>query len=72
MYRYSIITDIQQMAYYLSRRAWSEGSWFDVDESFQALKMAHAGISLSEQEASVASPFTSKIANIECVPHLIR
>ncbi|CAO2631483.1 Probable cation-transporting ATPase 13A5 [Lemmus lemmus] len=37
-----------------------------------ALKMAHAGISLSEQEASVASPFTSKTANIECVPHLIR
>ncbi|XP_033618460.1 probable cation-transporting ATPase 13A5 isoform X2 [Fukomys damarensis] len=37
-----------------------------------ALKMAHAGISLSEQEASVASPFTSKAANIECVPHLIR
>ncbi|XP_057596159.1 probable cation-transporting ATPase 13A5 [Hippopotamus amphibius kiboko] len=37
-----------------------------------ALKMAHAGISLSEQEASVASPFTSKTANITCVPHLIR
>ncbi|XP_005344847.1 probable cation-transporting ATPase 13A5 [Microtus ochrogaster] len=37
-----------------------------------ALKMAHAGISLSEQEASVASPFTSKTPNIECVPHLIR
>lgn len=28
---------------------------------FQALKMAHAGISLSEAEASVASPFTSKV-----------
>uniref|UniRef100_A0A2I3H3J7 Cation-transporting ATPase n=1 Tax=Nomascus leucogenys TaxID=61853 RepID=A0A2I3H3J7_NOMLE len=38
----------------------------------QALKMAHVGISLSEQEASVASPFTSKTPNIECVPHLIR
>ncbi|MGH0126672.1 UNVERIFIED_CONTAM: hypothetical protein FKN15_021194 [Acipenser sinensis] len=37
-----------------------------------ALKMAHAGISLSEQDASVASPFTSKIPNIECVPLLIR
>uniref|UniRef100_A0A8B9EFE4 Cation-transporting ATPase n=1 Tax=Anser cygnoides TaxID=8845 RepID=A0A8B9EFE4_ANSCY len=39
---------------------------------FQALKMAHAGISLSEQEASVASPFTSQIPNIQCVPELIR
>ncbi|XP_072474978.1 probable cation-transporting ATPase 13A4 isoform X2 [Notamacropus eugenii] len=38
----------------------------------KALKMAHAGISLSEQEASVASPFTSKTPTIECVPHLIK
>ena len=38
----------------------------------QALKAAHAGISLSETEASVASPFTSKIPNISCVPKVIR
>ena len=37
-----------------------------------ALKMAHAGISLSEAEASVASPFTSKTPNIECVPTVIK
>ncbi|GAB6018631.1 hypothetical protein CHUAL_000313 [Chamberlinius hualienensis] len=37
-----------------------------------ALKTAHAGISLSEAEASVASPFTSKTPNISCVPNLIR
>ncbi|XP_061456915.1 polyamine-transporting ATPase 13A2 isoform X2 [Rhineura floridana] len=37
-----------------------------------ALKAADVGISLSEAEASVASPFTSKIANIECVPIVIR
>uniref|UniRef100_A0A8C8S3U9 Cation-transporting ATPase n=1 Tax=Pelusios castaneus TaxID=367368 RepID=A0A8C8S3U9_9SAUR len=37
-----------------------------------ALKMAHAGISLSPQEASVASPFTSQTPSIECVPELIR
>ncbi|XP_023653854.1 polyamine-transporting ATPase 13A3-like isoform X2 [Paramormyrops kingsleyae] len=37
-----------------------------------ALKRAHSGISLSELEASVASPFTSKIPNISCVPNLIR
>ncbi|KAJ8784449.1 hypothetical protein J1605_008293 [Eschrichtius robustus] len=40
--------------------------------SFQALKMAHAGILLSEQEASVASPFTLETANIECASHLIK
>ena len=37
-----------------------------------ALKTAHAGISLSEAEASVASPFTSKDPNISCVLSLIR
>ncbi|XP_067167335.1 polyamine-transporting ATPase 13A2 isoform X3 [Apteryx mantelli] len=37
-----------------------------------ALKAADVGISLSEAEASVASPFTSRIANIECVPTVIR
>ncbi|XP_064645637.1 polyamine-transporting ATPase 13A3-like [Lineus longissimus] len=37
-----------------------------------ALKCAHAGISLSVAEASVASPFTSKEPNIECVQRLIR
>ncbi|KAG2462182.1 AT133 ATPase, partial [Polypterus senegalus] len=37
-----------------------------------ALKRAHSGISLSELEASVASPFTSKTPSISCVPNLIR
>ena len=37
-----------------------------------ALKAADAGISLSEAEASVASPFTSKTPDISCVPILIR
>ncbi|KAG2459354.1 AT132 ATPase, partial [Polypterus senegalus] len=37
-----------------------------------ALKAADVGISLSEAEASVASAFTSKIDNIECVPLIIR
>lgn len=35
-----------------------------------ALKAAHIGISLSEAEASVAAPFTSKLQNISCVKHL--
>ena len=37
-----------------------------------ALKAAHAGISLSTADASVASPFTSKNPTIECVPTIIR
>lgn len=37
-----------------------------------ALKAAHAGISLSLAEASVAAPFTSKNVHIGCVPYLIR
>ena len=37
-----------------------------------SLKQAHAGVSLSEAEASVASPFTSKTPNISCIPTLIR
>ncbi|XP_051493464.1 polyamine-transporting ATPase 13A2 isoform X1 [Apus apus] len=37
-----------------------------------ALRAADVGISLSEAEASVASPFTSRVANIECVPSVIR
>ncbi|XP_013178033.1 PREDICTED: probable cation-transporting ATPase 13A3 [Papilio xuthus] len=35
-----------------------------------ALKAAHVGISLSEADASVAAPFTSKEQNIRCVKHL--
>ena len=38
----------------------------------EALKAAHAGISLSEAEASVAAPFTSRNNNIECVVTVMR
>ncbi|XP_023236107.1 probable cation-transporting ATPase 13A3 [Centruroides sculpturatus] len=37
-----------------------------------ALKAAHTGVSLSVAEASVASPFTSRVQNIQCIPLLIR
>ncbi|XP_076256726.1 polyamine-transporting ATPase 13A3-like [Rhynchophorus ferrugineus] len=37
-----------------------------------ALKAAHVGISLSEAESSVASPFTSKEPNISCTPKVIK
>lgn len=37
-----------------------------------ALKAADVGISLSEAEASVAAPFTSKTMDIGCVVDVIR
>lgn len=37
-----------------------------------ALKAAHTGISLSDAESSVASPFTSRDPNIECIVQVIR
>nr|XP_004654316.2 probable cation-transporting ATPase 13A5 [Jaculus jaculus] len=61
----SLIEEFQKLNYYV-------GMCGDGANDCGALKMAHAGISLSEQEASVASPFTSKTADIECVPHLLR
>ncbi|OAA64618.1 p-type ATPase [Niveomyces insectorum RCEF 264] len=37
-----------------------------------ALKAADVGVSLSEAEASVAAPFTSRVFDIRCVPEVIR
>ncbi|VDN06630.1 unnamed protein product [Thelazia callipaeda] len=37
-----------------------------------SLLAAHAGISLSEAEASIAAPFTSRVPDIRCVPLIIR
>ncbi|XP_038672510.1 probable cation-transporting ATPase 13A4 isoform X2 [Scyliorhinus canicula] len=61
----SLIEEFQKLDYYV-------GMCGDGANDCGALKTAHAGISLSEQEASVASPFTSKIPNIDCIPHLIK
>jgi cation-transporting P-type ATPase 13A2 len=38
----------------------------------RALKAAAVGISLSEAEASIAAPFTSKVQDIRCVINLLR
>nr|XP_033814861.1 probable cation-transporting ATPase 13A4 isoform X2 [Geotrypetes seraphini] len=61
----SLIEEFQKLDYYVCMCG-------DGANDCGALKMAHAGISLSEQEASVASPFTSKTPNITCVPQLIK
>lgn len=37
-----------------------------------ALKAADVGISLSDAEASIAAPFTSKVQDISCVVKLLR
>ncbi|XP_063410293.1 polyamine-transporting ATPase 13A3-like isoform X2 [Mytilus trossulus] len=60
-----LIETLQELGYFV-------GMCGDGANDCGALKTAHAGISLSEAEASVASPFTSKNPNIECVPTLIR
>lgn len=61
----SLVEEFQKLGYYV-------GMCGDGANDCGALKMAHVGISLSEQEASVASPFTSKTQNIECVPQLLK
>ncbi|XP_077861935.1 putative cation-transporting ATPase 13A4, partial [Saccoglossus kowalevskii] len=60
-----LVENLQELDY-------SVGMCGDGANDCGALKTAHAGISLSEAEASVASPFTSKIGNITCVPKVIR
>ncbi|XP_069105845.1 polyamine-transporting ATPase 13A3-like [Argopecten irradians] len=60
-----LVEALQELGYYV-------GMCGDGANDCGALKTAHAGISLSEAEASVASPFTSKNPNIVCVPTLIR
>ncbi|KAB7503984.1 putative cation-transporting ATPase, partial [Armadillidium nasatum] len=60
-----LITELQSLGYYV-------GMCGDGANDCGALKTAHAGVSLSEAEASVASPFTSKDPNISCVLTLIR
>ncbi|XP_050414163.1 polyamine-transporting ATPase 13A3 isoform X2 [Patella vulgata] len=59
-----LVEGLQNLGYYVAMCG-------DGANDCGALKTAHTGISLSEAEASVASPFTSKKPTIECVPKVI-
>jgi cation-transporting ATPase 13A3/4/5 len=61
----SLIQELQDLGYYVAMCG-------DGANDCGALKAAHAGISLSEAESSVASPFTSKNPTISCVPNVIK
>ncbi|CAG0894721.1 unnamed protein product [Darwinula stevensoni] len=62
----------QQLVVALQGLGYHVGMCGDGANDCGALGAAHTGISLSEAEASVASPFTSKTNDISCVPTLIR
>ncbi|KAK7094175.1 polyamine-transporting ATPase 13A3-like isoform X3 [Littorina saxatilis] len=61
----ALIENLQEYGYIV-------GMCGDGANDCEALKAAHAGISLSEAEASVAAPFTSRVNNIECVVTAMR
>lgn len=60
-----LITELQDIGYYVAMCG-------DGANDCGALKVAHTGISLSDAESSVASPFTSRDRTIDCVPAIIQ
>ncbi|KOC69420.1 putative cation-transporting ATPase 13A3 [Habropoda laboriosa] len=60
-----LVLELMQLGYYVAMCG-------DGANDCGALRAAHVGISLSEAESSVASPFTSKVPDITCVPKVIR
>ncbi|CAH1140797.1 unnamed protein product [Phyllotreta striolata] len=65
MQKQQLIEELKNLEYYVAMCG-------DGANDCGALKAAHVGISLSEAESSVASPFTSKIQNISCVPKVVK
>ncbi|KAL0122241.1 hypothetical protein PUN28_007172 [Cardiocondyla obscurior] len=62
----------QQLVMELMRLGYYVAMCGDGANDCGALRAAHIGVSLSKAESSVASPFTSKIPDISCVPKVIR
>ncbi|KAJ8927052.1 hypothetical protein NQ314_020520 [Rhamnusium bicolor] len=65
MQKQQLIEEVKNLGYYVAMCG-------DGANDCGALKAAHVGISLSEAESSVASPFTSKEPNISCIPKVIK
>ncbi|KAH8376056.1 hypothetical protein KR093_011338, partial [Drosophila rubida] len=61
----ALIVELQNLGYYVAMCG-------DGANDCGALKVAHTGISLSETESSIASPFTSRKSTIAAVPMVIR
>ena len=61
-----LVTQLQENSKYMI------GMCGDGANDWKALKVADAGLSLSEAEASIAAPFTSKIPNISPMIKLLR
>ncbi|XP_054266633.1 polyamine-transporting ATPase 13A3-like isoform X2 [Macrosteles quadrilineatus] len=62
----------QQLVLCLQSFGYYVGMCGDGANDCGALKTAHTGISLSEAESSVASPFTSRKSTVDCVVKLIQ
>ncbi|XP_050450065.1 polyamine-transporting ATPase 13A3 isoform X1 [Cataglyphis hispanica] len=60
-----LVQELQSLGYYVAMVG-------DGANDCGALKAAHTGLSLSDTESSVASPFTSRETNISCVLTVIR
>lgn len=60
-----LVMELQDLGYYVAMCG-------DGANDCGALKAAHTGISLSDAESSVASPFTSKSPTIACVPNIVK